>query len=190
MKKFVSMIMALAMVCALSVTAFAAAPSVTNPTQDVTANYTKVDPSSVGTIWSVELSWEPTAGVYKDAGKTYTWNPTALKYELTNSTTATATPAKVKVTVKNSSNAAVKATVSYAETITGTTTTWTDDKTSATIGSAAVDTSNNAIEFTDVDTKGNLKSDSFELTVAVTDTSKLSNGSNLLGKVTVTLAAG
>lgn len=189
MKKFVSMIMALAMVCALSVTAFAAAPSVTNPTQEVTATYQKAGDTTPATVYSLVVSWDAKPGEYSDADVTYKWNadPNVLAYEKTVNNEAKATPATVKVTVTNYSNAKVEASVDYADKEnSGITTvpTWTGGKTSDTLGRA-----DDGIDYTTT-TKGAATTVEFNVSVAVTNVAELPKSDTYtLGTVTLSVSA-
>lgn len=192
MKKFVSMIMALAMVCALSVTAFAVEDvvedSLESKTANVTATYSSDKDTEPATVYHVVITWGVTAGEYKDAGVTYTWDSDILKYKATPNEGGVSKDAVVKVTVSNRSNATVNAEISYASaTDINSTDTWTSNKT-ATLGSAAA----NISDYKDVTTEGKAQDYTFEgsVNVAKASLSKLADNNNIAGTVTVALTAG
>ena len=191
MKKFVSMIMALAMVCALSVTAFAeevVKGTLENKTANVTATYASTQDTAPVTVYHVVITWDVTPGEYKDAGVTYTWDSDNLKYKATDNAGGVSKDAVVAVTVSNRSNATVNAAISYrsADGI-DSTDTWTTDKTKV-LGSAAA----NITDYKDVTTVGVAQDFVFKgsVNVAKASLSKLADNSNIAGTVTVALTAG
>lgn len=126
MKKMLCMILALAMVFSLSVSAMAADITTTGDTsKNVTATYTAGSETSWGdTIYSVNISWETVGSIAYTAGNgvVYTWDATNTEYKVTAEATegdwvltAGADTGKeftgMIVTVTNSSNAKVTATV-------------------------------------------------------------------------------
>ncbi|MBQ8174974.1 MAG: hypothetical protein IJ009_06175 [Clostridia bacterium] len=123
MKKLITILLAVAMMATLSVTAFAAESELNNDkkteTIDVKAKYTS-GVTDAGTIYSVDLSWESMEFTYSASGKN-TWNPDTHKYEVVdeggawNHSTST-------ITVTNHSNAEVTAKFTFAPVAGGTVT--------------------------------------------------------------------
>lgn len=115
MKKILSMILALAMVLSLSVTAFAAETITTNgnTSQDVTASYTAGE-TKVVHIYKAVIEWKSTEATYKGQSVKYTWNPDNQAYTA-ETTAAEDKNATVTVTVKNYSDQAIWATAQYAD---------------------------------------------------------------------------
>lgn len=117
MKKIMSLVLALALVLSMGVTAFAANVTVGNGTDtipensntvNVTANYVEGENVSAGTKYLVNVSWNVNGTLtYKDKTKTYTWNTNDMQYQLTDTAeTGTWTgDATVDLTVTNKSNA-------------------------------------------------------------------------------------
>lgn len=154
MKKLLSMILALAMVLALSTTVFAEDVPSDNITGDmsmnVTAEYTATDPISFGDkVYSVTVAWNQTGTLSYNAGTTvYKWNAAETKYEEDSDSSSpagwTVTDAKVTVTVTNKSNAKIKASITANTnatsglTVTGS---FKDSKNSVEVDSAAEGTS-------------------------------------------------
>lgn len=111
MKKVISLILALTMVMALSVTAFAdeQTPTLTQPsnaTGNIVANF--VDPEdTIVHKYDITIDWNSTGTLkYSNSKDTYTWNSTDLVYDVTTDTVAgwTITDAKIQVTVTNRSD--------------------------------------------------------------------------------------
>ena len=117
MKKIMSLVLALALVLSMGVTVFAADVTVGNGadtipensnTVNVTADYVDGENVSAGTKYLVNVSWNVNGTLtYKDKTKTYTWNTTDMRYELTNTAEAGtwSGSATVDLTVTNRSNA-------------------------------------------------------------------------------------
>ena len=109
MKKIVSLILALAMVMSLSVTAFAA-EGVTNggtDTSDVKGTYSS---TATVTVYSVDIAWEGLSFTYNGAFEG-NWNPETHEYE--DATAAGWAAGNGTITVTNHSNTAITATPSY-----------------------------------------------------------------------------
>lgn len=154
MKKLLSMILALAMVLALSTTVFAEdvpSDNITGETSmNVTANYTATGPTSFGdTVYSVTVAWNQTGTLSYNAGTTvYKWNAAETKYEEDSGSSShaswTVTDAKVTVTVTNKSNAKINALITANTNVTGgltVTGNFKDNKDSVEVDSAAKGTS-------------------------------------------------
>ena len=198
MKKFVSMIMALAMVCALSVTAFAANEVATLGPNDkeVKATYTAAgEAPKPADVISVTLSWTITDAVYTADGYVYTWDATSRQYTRAaagNEDTGEKTKAKVSVTVNNSSNVALTVSAVYTDAGTGVgssaaTADWGAEKT---VASAAegIDYKTDYVGSETAKT-GEIKSEAFSTDINVTDYTKLTSGvATKIGTVTVTIA--
>lgn len=109
MKKILSLILALAMIMSLSVTAFAA-EGITNgdtDTADVKGTYSS---EVTVTVYSVDISWEGLSFTYNGAFEG-NWDPKTHEYE--NSTAAGWAAGNGTITVTNHSNTAITATPSY-----------------------------------------------------------------------------
>lgn len=109
MKKIISLILALAMVMSLSVTAFAA-EGVTNggtDTSDVKGTYSS---TATVTVYSVDIAWEGLSFTYNGAFEG-NWNPETHEYE--DATAAGWAAGNGTITVTNHSNTAITATPSY-----------------------------------------------------------------------------
>ena len=120
MKKVLSFVLALVMVMALSVTAFAANgipntgdgefPGSTDNI-DITANFTD-NKDVVNHKYHVTVKWEPNVTIsYSNGYTTYTWNTTETKYETkaTDAAWSVNEGANIKITVENRSDGAIKA---------------------------------------------------------------------------------
>lgn len=123
MKKVLSFVLALVMVMALSVTAFAADPTPIqsepkNHTEfkDITADYTKESHTKGATVYYFTITWTPNQTndlAYTGEQATYVWNTTSLSY--TKATeghvdAAWSGSAGYSVELVNRSNAALKVT--------------------------------------------------------------------------------
>lgn len=109
MKKIISLILALALVMSLSVTAFAA-EGITNggtDTSDVKGTYSS---TATVTVYSVDITWEGLSFTYNGEFEG-TWNPETHEYE--NGTAAGWAAGNGTITVTNHSNTAITATPSY-----------------------------------------------------------------------------
>lgn len=120
MKKVLSFVLALVMVLALSVTAFAYDSVSQSENQTVTADY-EAGKDTVPTVYNFTVTWAPDANnnlAYNGKQATYKWDTTGLVYseEVTKAAGWTG-EAKYTVTVANSSNAVLsivtKATSDY-----------------------------------------------------------------------------
>lgn len=119
MKKIVSLILALALVMSMSITAFATENTGTltaagDKTIEVSGTYNAGD--TAATKVSVNITWDAMTFTYTGASEG-TWDPATHSYTGTTAggwSTETAT-----ITVTNHSNAAITATCSFAATATG-----------------------------------------------------------------------
>lgn len=119
MKKNISILLALVMVLALSVPAFAVEPTTGSRTQDVTATYIPAVEGGVpGTVYNVTITWTPNDVndlTYSGGSQaTYRWDASSLKYVIDDGTDTAAGwsgSTGYKVTVTNNSNADVEVTV-------------------------------------------------------------------------------
>ncbi|MCC8357441.1 MAG: hypothetical protein LJU34_06320 [Oscillospiraceae bacterium] len=125
MKRAISLILAVVLVFAMSVTAFAA-ETVTQAggtaTANVTATYEEASPAA--TVYSVEISWGSMEFTYTEAADG-TWSSDSHEYTDKGEAEWSYTSGANVVTVTNHSNAAVTATLAYAaktgyEAVTGT----------------------------------------------------------------------
>lgn len=126
MKKILSLILALALVMALSVTAFAAEPPVTtlpgSGNASIEATFSQPDDQVVHN-YSVTIAWAQTGTLkYTTDQAIYTWNTTDLKYDNTTSGDAdwTIENAQVTITVTNRSDVAITATCGDPDPVTTT----------------------------------------------------------------------
>lgn len=111
MKKLITAILAVAMLCTMSLTAFAANPITTGngtDTKDVKASYS--DRTSA-TVYSVAITWGAMEFTYSSASDGV-WDPDTRTYS--DVKTAEWTSTTNSITVTNSSNAAVTATLAFA----------------------------------------------------------------------------
>ena len=127
MKKIISLILALALVMSMSVTAFAADNTATNTGVEgtpitVTGKYNAG--GSAATTVSVDITWDDMTFTYTGASEG-TWNPESHSY--TGSTEGGWSKNTATITVVNHSNAAVNATLSFTATATGVTGTFTEN---------------------------------------------------------------
>ncbi len=109
MKKILSLILAMAMVMSLSVTAFAA-DGVTNggtDSSDVKGTYSS---EATVTVYSVDISWSGLEFTYNGAFEG-NWNPATHEYE--DATAADWAVGNGTITVTNHSNTGITATPSY-----------------------------------------------------------------------------
>ena len=164
MKKVLSFVLALVMVLALSVTAFAVdytdVDTAKTNTVDVTAGYTAGSEQEGATTYKFTVSWNATTDSLKYVGEKaeYVWNAddsANLHYErnVTNAAQAGWSGSYVlEVTVQNYSNAALSlktvATTDQDLDITN------NGEKDQTVANAAVDSSKNEIHYTNTETKG------------------------------------
>lgn len=203
MKKVLSFVLALVMVMALSVTAFAAEyTDVDSPKEnnvDVTAGYTAGVDTKGATVYKFNVSWNAPDKSLKYVGEKaeYVWNvsdSTNLHYErnVTNAAQAGWSGSYVlDVTVTNYSNAALSlkttATTDQDLDITN------SGATEQTVANAAVDkASNNAvIDWKNTTTKGSVQTASVSYTFAPKDNAKAptdaSGDSIIVGNVNITV---
>lgn len=108
MKKIAALILAIAMLMAMSTTAFAATITGGDQTIDVEAKYQ--DNTSSAPVYSVDITWGAMQFTYTESGS-MTWNPGNHTY--TDSTTAGWTATGNTVTVVNHSNASITASLAF-----------------------------------------------------------------------------
>lgn len=115
MKKLVYIVLALVMVMALNVTAFAdnynLNPNGTNISKDVHINYMSTE--GADKVYQVVVSWEIQDGVHTTTNK-YQWNPDKLQYtKLNNFDVALTTQPGANITIQNRSNAGIEYTLQF-----------------------------------------------------------------------------
>ena len=130
MKKILSLVLALALVMSLGVTAFAAEINGDN-SKDVTANYQAGETSQK--VYLVDIIWGSMEFTYTDASEG-TWDPETHTYTGTAEAAWSCTEGANKVEVTNHSNAEVTVELSNSNVIDGVTLIW--DKTSLTLPTA------------------------------------------------------
>lgn len=131
MKKLVSMLVAAALVCTMSTTAFAAdqdGVGTGSYSADVKGTY-----RSGAVVYSVDIAWIDMSFTYTGAGGG-TWDPETHQYS--ESSEGAWTASNDSITVTNHSNAAVKATASYQAEIGYESTTMTFGNNGATVATA------------------------------------------------------
>ena len=110
MKKLVSMLVAAALVCTMSTTAFAAdqdGVGTGDHTAEVKGTYQAGGSGAV--VYSVDIAWDSLEFTYTAAGEG-TWNPETHEY---NGATQASWSESKNITVTNHSNAAVTATAAF-----------------------------------------------------------------------------
>ena len=116
MKKFLALALALVMICALSVTCFAAEPvridndEVTEAEATVKATY--VPPQTSGEVFGVDVTFGSMEFTYTDT-KQGTWNPDGHNYTGSASAAWSCADGADEVTVTNHSNVDITVTVAY-----------------------------------------------------------------------------
>ena len=105
MKKIIAMLLAIVMVCALSVSAFAAVQdNLDDATQNITVTYSK--PAN-GDVYNIDIAWTNTAFTFTQAADV--WNPTNFAWDVQEDGEWSHTAATVTVT--NRSTKPVDATI-------------------------------------------------------------------------------
>lgn len=184
MKKALSLILALAMVMSLAITAFAAetiAPSGNNGSMDVGADYVAGSNVNAGEITAVTLTWTAVNPKFTDGNTTYTWDAQNHKY-VANKANGSWANGSFTVTVTNHSNVAITATAAYSDAEGGpeTSVTWTEQ--SVTCESAA-----KGIDFTNTTTQGAATTGEIEGTVKV-DSGTITENTAKVGTITITIS--
>lgn len=135
MKKLFAILMAVAMLCTLSVNAFAAELSSDkikgDTSKNVTANY--VEGTESDAVYLVEITWGSLEFTYTTAHEG-TWNPETHTYDGATAAKWTCDTDQNKITVKNHSNAAVVVEIANSNVTSGITLTW--DNTSLELATA------------------------------------------------------
>lgn len=173
MKKIMSLILALAMVMGLAVTAFAA-DGITNggtDSSDVKGTYSS---KATVTVYSVDIIWEGLSFTYNGAFEG-NWNPQTHVYE--NSTVAGWAAGNGSITVTNHSNTAITATPSYTA--------------KAGYESAGMNFSNTALQVATADNGVDGAAGSAVVgTITVTPTGSLPEGTEgaTIGTITITIS--
>lgn len=134
MKKFVGILLILALLCAMSVPAFAETQSTANTistiggTSSAAVKGSYASGSSSATVYHVDITWGSMEFTY-NAGSQGSWNPATHKYDDVVEPSWSCDGNANVITVTNHSNAAVKATCSYtaAEGFTGITGSFTEN---------------------------------------------------------------
>lgn len=184
MKKYLSLVLALALMATMAVPAFAA-EDVASGNQDVTADYTEPTDIEDAPVYRVTIEWEPAADndlAYTDTETTYTWDTDDLKYTASAETEGWTGTAAYTVTVTNYSNAAVDvavgATAEYELTVV-------KSEDSAELASAAVDEEGNAIDFTNTTSTGVAQPKDFTITYSADDSAAAPDDVEETGKITI-----
>lgn len=114
MKKIVSLILALALIMSLSVTAFAAEAEGKKPGEDTTIDVSANRTEDVDTVnvYSVDLAWDAMTFTYAASG-TKTWNPETHEYD--TDATAKWENTTATITATNHSDLAVTVTFAYTD---------------------------------------------------------------------------
>ena len=127
MKKFFAILLAVMMIAAMSVTAFAAElpENATDDTKskDVTANY--VAGTSADAVYLVEIVWGSMEFTYTAASEG-TWKPESHTYDGATAASWTCDDGANKIEVTNHSNAAVVVNITNSNVTEGITLTWDD----------------------------------------------------------------
>lgn len=199
MKKVLSFVLALVMVLALSVTAFAYDSVNKSENQDVTAGYKAENVSKSATVYNFTITWDTSKNdlAYYGEQATYTWNTSELKYKPnTDSTDYKAAgwygKAEVKVTVTNRSEVALDFTTADSNNTYNLSIT--PDKTGTqTVKSATTDLAGNSFTWQDGDKQGNVQSGSVTYTIEKgtgttdIDTTTATETGNKVATITITV---
>lgn len=114
MKKILTTLLSLALLCMMSVTAFAASPITSaNGNDAVSVKGTYVAGSAGATVYSVDIAWGSMEFTYTDASAG-TWDPQNHTYNGAVAAAWSCAEEANKITVTNHSNAAVTAKLSYS----------------------------------------------------------------------------
>ena len=199
MKKVLSFVLALVMVLALSVTAFAHDSVPKSEHQDVTAGYTAENVSKSATVYNFTITWDASKNdlAYYGEQATYTWNTSELEYKPnTESATYKAAgwygEAKVVVTVTNRSEVALDFTTkdennTYGLDISA------NKATTQTVTSATTDSAGNSFTWKDANKVGNPQSADITYTIkkgndsTAIDTTTATATGNKVATITITV---
>ncbi len=143
MRKLLSVLLAVAMICALAITANADTLDATTTTASKDVNATYVEGAKAGTVYSVDVAWGDMQFTYTDRSEGV-WNPATHTYD--NKTEAAWAPAAAdsgNITVTNHSNAAVGVAFAYTP-AEGSTVTAAFDNATATLAAAVENDVENA----------------------------------------------
>lgn len=199
MKKVLSFVLALVMVLALSVTAFAYDSVNKSENQDVTAGYKAENVSKSATVYNFTITWDTSKNdlAYYGEQAIYTWDTSDLKYKAnTESTDYKAAgwygKAEVKVTVTNRSEVALDFTTADSNNTYNLSIT--PDKTGTqTVKSATTDLAGNSFTWQDGDKQGNVQSGSVTYTIEKgtgttdIDTTTATETGNKVATITITV---
>ena len=198
MKKVLSFVLALVMVLALSVTAFAYDSVTKSENQDVTAGYTAENVTKSATVYNFTITWDTSKNdlAYYGEQAIYTWDTSDLKYKPnTDSTDYKAAgwygKAEVKVTVTNRSEVALDFTTkdennTYGLDISA------NKATTQTVTSATTDSAGNSFTWKDANRVGNPQSADITYTIkkgndsTAIDTTATATG-NKVATITITV---
>ena len=113
MKKFATILLAIALIATLSVASFAATVEAVPGSEgkDLNVSYTAM--TAAGTVYSIDIAWDEDLSFDYSAGTQGAWNPETHQYAPTENVKWTDN--EVNVTVTNHSNAAVNATLTVVD---------------------------------------------------------------------------
>lgn len=198
MKKVLSFVLALVMVLALSVTAFAYDSVPKSENKDVTAGYTAENVTKSATVYNFTITWDTSKNdlAYYGEQAIYTWDTSDLKYKPnTGSENYKAAgwygKAEVKVTVTNRSEVALDFTTkdennTYGLDISA------NKATTQTVTSATTDSAGNSFTWKDANKVGNPQSADITYTIkkgndsTAIDTTATATG-NKVATITITV---